>query len=181
MTLHWRGKPAVALVTFQTDRVLDYRLVQLQPGPNPLQVELDARLAPRFQLEAVVMVDTRTVPSVATADAAPEAARTLRLHTASRDFDVAHALQVKLSYPGQGREKNTVKPGQPVEITIRTTDSQGHPVPAEVSLALVEEASRTQLPEPPTVAMSKFFRAEERPLSVRTGSSWESSSCSSCP
>ena len=116
------------------------------------------RFAPRFQLEAVVMVDTRTPPSVATADAAPEAARTLRLHTAAHALDVAHALQVKLSYPGQGGEKNTVKPGQPVEITIRTTDAQGRGVPAEVSLALVEEAARTQLPAPPPVAMPEFFR-----------------------
>lgn len=173
VTLHWREEPALALVTFQTDRVWDYRLVPLQPGPNPLPMELDARLAPRFQLQAVVMVDTRTPPGSATPDAAASAPR---LHTASRTFDVTHALQVKLSWSGQGhegREKNTVTPGQPVEITIRTTDAQGQPVPAEVSLALVEEAARTALPEPPLTAISEFFRPEARPLSVRTGSSIE--------
>jgi len=119
------------------------------------------------------MVDTRTAPGGGTADATSEAQTPLRLHSAAHTLDVAHALQVKLSYPGQGPEKNRVKPGEPVDITIRTTDAQGRPVPAEVSLAVVEEVAGIQFREPPQPGIQEFFRGAERPLSVRTGSSIE--------
>ncbi|MBM4089095.1 MAG: hypothetical protein FJ276_06645, partial [Planctomycetes bacterium] len=173
VVLHWREKPALALMTFQADQVWDYRLVPLQTGPNLLQVDLDKRLAPRFQLKAVVMLDSRTEPGRTPADATPAATSSLRLHIAEVALDVTDALRVALSYPGQGQERNVVKPGQPVEVTVRTTDSQGRPVPAEISLALLEVGARNQLSETPIAGMSEFFRPETRPLSVRSGSSIE--------
>ncbi len=52
VVLHWRERPALALVTLQADHVLDYRLVQLKTGANKLPLIMDARLAPNFQLQA---------------------------------------------------------------------------------------------------------------------------------
>ncbi|HEV3021746.1 MAG TPA: MG2 domain-containing protein, partial [Pirellulales bacterium] len=44
--LHWREAPALALVTFQGAKVLDYKLVNLKQGANELAIPLDAKLAP---------------------------------------------------------------------------------------------------------------------------------------
>ena len=44
--LHWRDDPALALVTFQGARILDYRLVRLQKGSNVLEIPMSSKLAP---------------------------------------------------------------------------------------------------------------------------------------
>ncbi len=62
VALHWRASPALALVTFQADCVLDYRLVQLETGVNKLPIAMQPRLAPNFQLDVAVMVNARPVP-----------------------------------------------------------------------------------------------------------------------
>jgi uncharacterized protein YfaS (alpha-2-macroglobulin family)/TolA-binding protein len=143
--LHWREKPALCWVTFQAEQVCEYRLVPLQTGPNVLPIELDKRLAPRLQLNAFVVLDSRTEPGDSTANTtanvSANTATSPRLHTAECALNVTDALQVTLSHTGQGPDKNVVRPGQPVEITIRTTDSQGRPAPAEVSLAMIEEVT----------------------------------------
>jgi len=55
--LHWRGAPALALVTFQGAKILDYRLVELKTGRNNLPVDFDADLAPNFELAVALMTD----------------------------------------------------------------------------------------------------------------------------
>ena len=57
--VYWREEPALALVTFQGARVLEYRLVQLAKGANPLDIPMTAKLAPNFELAAAVMTNTR--------------------------------------------------------------------------------------------------------------------------
>ena len=42
--LHWRDAPALALVTYQGARVLDYRLVELKTGANKLEIPMTASL-----------------------------------------------------------------------------------------------------------------------------------------
>ena len=55
--LHWREAPALALVTYQGARVLDYRLVELKTGVNKLEIPMTASLAPNFELAVAVMTD----------------------------------------------------------------------------------------------------------------------------
>ena len=57
--VHWREAPALALVTFQGARVLDYRLVELKPGVNELSIPMVEKLAPNFDLSVAVMTDRR--------------------------------------------------------------------------------------------------------------------------
>ncbi len=201
VTLHWREKPALALVTFQADHVLDYRLVHLKTGPNKLPIAMNARLAPNFQLEAVVMADIRTaldelrskkVPSesrptaeesiedeprdngelneAASMDRQTDSALPIRFHAASVTLRVERALRVSLAYQRADGARGLLKPGESMEVTISTTDCQGKPIPAEVSLAMVEQTllDRFKWPLP---SIDAFFRARDRQEAVHTGAS----------
>ena len=47
--LHWREPPALALVTYQGARVLDYRLVELKTGANELEIPMTAAPGAEFR------------------------------------------------------------------------------------------------------------------------------------
>ena len=59
LRLHWREQPALALVTFEGAKMLDYQLVRLKNGENKLAVPMTAKLAPNFDLAVAVMTDVR--------------------------------------------------------------------------------------------------------------------------
>jgi len=171
VTLHWREEPALALVTFQADRVLDYRLVPLKTGPNKLPVAMTSQLAPNFELEAAVMVDVRSgLGDTERKNRKARSAPPQRFHEASSPFTVVRDLKVSLSCRRKDDEKGPMKPGEPMEVTVTTTDPQGRPVAAEVSLAMVEQAllSQFEWPMPP---IDEFFRTGRREPAVRTTSS----------
>jgi hypothetical protein len=165
--VHWRQPPALALVTCEGRQVLDYRLVELQTGINRLPLPITAKLAPNFQFAVAVM-----------SDASPKR----RFHEATSQFTVQRALNVALTWPqknaaipagaaaGPGGHAGVVRPGEPLEVTVATTDPQGKPVPAEVSLAMVEQslADRFAWPGP---SIQAFFRGQPREWLVRTSSS----------
>jgi len=190
--VHWREGPALALVTFQGARVLDYRLVELQTGSNTLKIPMTAALAPNFDLAVAVMHD---VPAQAEARAKadgpqPEAegkAVKARFHEATSPFTVERDLRVtivarpKAKGPaapagGQGEAKapadspRAFRPGEQVEVAITTTDPQGKPVPTELSLAMVEQALVDRYPSQ-VPAIHDFFRGQARQSALRTSSS----------
>ncbi len=124
--VHWRQPPALALVTYEGSRVLDYRLVELKTGTNRLAIPITARLAPNFQLSVAVMSD---------------AAAKRRFHEATSRLTVQRALKVALAWPvSPGGHAGVVRSGEPLEVTVTTNNPQGKPVPAEVSLAMVEQS-----------------------------------------
>jgi len=164
--LHWREDPALALVTFQGARVLDYRLVELKKGVNKFPIVMTSNLAPNFELAVAVMTDTRlNDKGLKTAD---EPA--IRLHEASCPFTVERDLNVSVSFRPKGETKGPVRPGDELEVTVTTTDSQGKPISSELSLAMVEQALLEQFSWPmPTI--QDFFAAGLRQPAVRTTSS----------
>ena len=167
LPVHWRQPPALALVTCEGGQVLDYRLVELQTGINRLSIPITARLAPNFQFAVAVM-----------SDASPKR----RFHEATSPCTVQRALNVALAWPQKdaairaggavspGGHAGVVRPGEPLELTVTTTGPQGKPVPAEVSLAMVEQSlvDHFAWPEAP---IQVFFRGRPREWLVRTSSS----------
>ena len=113
--LHWREKPALALVTFDGAKVLGYQLVQLKQGANALSLPMDAKLAPNFVLSVIVMENNK-------------------FHQARSEFLVSRKLTIKLQTNGK-----TLKPGDEVAVEVTTTDPQGKPVSAELSLGLIQK------------------------------------------
>jgi len=193
VTLHWREQPALALVAFQGARVLDYQLITLNKGANKLKIPMTADLAPNFELAVAVMTDPRpdrrlrsgpaTEPPAEAepgedvqppkgaqpAKGAP-AEQARRFHLASSPFQVERQLRVGLTSHRKGDPQTPIRPGDEVEVTITTTDPQGKPVSAELSLALVEQALLDRFAwEVP--AIQDFFRGNPRQAAVRTTSS----------
>ncbi len=160
--VHWREDPATALVTYQGARILEYRLVQLNQGANKLEIPMAAMLAPNFDLAVAVMTDVR--------DKKRNGEPARRFHEASSPFTVQRQLNVIVDWEGKGQEAARHQPGDKLDVTIKTTDPQGKPISAEVSLAMIERALLDQFPTSVS-AVQKFFRNVPRQSMMRTVSS----------
>ena len=165
--LHWREKPALALVTYQGARVLQYKLITLQKGANKLAIPMTAKLAPNFELSVAVMTDVRDKEA-----AAKKKAKIVvrRFHVAQSGFSVQRDLRVSIAQARADKKKGPLRPGDEMELTITTTDPQGKPVSAEVSLAMVEQSLLAIFPSQLT-PIDQFFRGQQRQTAVRTTSS----------
>lgn len=171
--VHWREAPALALVTFQGVKILDYRLVTLKTGENVLDVPLTERFAPNFQLEINVMTDVRETAKPVAVDAKGKlkvAAKKTRLHVATNEFYVDRALTVKVETKRKGDAQGPIAPGETVDVIVRALDAQGKPVAAEVGLAVIDRmnfdrfaGSRGDFPS--------FFNGTPRAAAMRTTSS----------
>jgi alpha-2-macroglobulin len=186
--LHWRDAPALALVTYQGARILDYRLVELKTGENELTIPMTANLAPNFELAVAVMTDPRPelrapapgAPASAGPSQTPPKGGTLalggttsavvRFHTAESPFTVERDLRVKIVTKAKNPGAKSVKPGDEVEVTVVTTDPQGKPVAAELSVAMVEQSILERF-NSPLPGIGDFFRGAERQAAVRSTSS----------
>ncbi|MBW3541344.1 MAG: outer membrane protein assembly factor BamD [Planctomycetes bacterium] len=144
--LHWREKPALALVAYEGAQVLGYRLVELKEGANPLEIPLEAKLAPNFRLAVDVMQRNH-------------------FHQAASLFTVERKLNIELK-----PSKTTLAPGEELTVDVTVTDAQGKPVSAELSLGLVQKNlleffGEHQWP------IAEFFSAGERQPSLRAATS----------
>ncbi|MCH7685793.1 MAG: tetratricopeptide repeat protein, partial [Planctomycetes bacterium] len=113
--LHWRDKPALALVTYEGATILGYRLVELKTGANPLDIPMESKLAPNFVLSVAVMDKNR-------------------FHQAGSEFRVERKLNIELK-----PNNTTLKPGDELVVDVLVTDPQGNPVSAELTLALIQK------------------------------------------
>jgi tetratricopeptide (TPR) repeat protein len=113
--LHWRDKPALALVTYEGATILGYRLVELKTGANPLNIPTESKLAPNFVLSVTVMDKNR-------------------FHRAGSEFRVERKLKIELK-----PNNTTFKPGDELAVDVLVTDPQGNPVSAELTLALTQK------------------------------------------
>ncbi len=175
VNLHWREDPALALVTYQGARILKYQLVQLAEGDNELAIPMSSELAPNFQLSVAVMRDVREEAAVDSDDVADEnievdsLAPALRFHVAESPFTVARDLRVIVETQRVAGEGD-LRPGDDVEVSIKTTDQQGTPVAAELSLGMVEQALAERFGRNEG-SIGSFFAGQAREAAVRTTSS----------
>lgn len=116
LVLFNRAGPGLALLTFEGETVLGYRLLSLQAGRNAVTFEVDERLAPNFALSAAMMQGRE-------------------FYQTSVEFQVESLLQVRLV-----PSRESCPPGESVAVDVTVTDSLGRPVVAELSIAVVDEA-----------------------------------------
>ena len=134
---HSRIATPLALVTLAGEEMIEHRIVKLAPGHNELAVAIAAAHWPHFEV------------SVACLDGD-------KLHSARKGFAVMRPLNIEIQTPAQ-----PVKPGEAVEITLTTTDANGKPVAAELSLALASAALFAQYPDQ-TEDIDDFFHGSLR-------------------
>lgn len=144
--LHWRNAPTLALVTYEGAEVLGYKLVELKTGTNALDLPLEEKLAPNFDLSVAVMESDK-------------------FHEARSEFRVVRELAITLK-----PDKTTLKPGDTVNVDVQVTDASGKPVSAEVSLALIQKNLLAAFPEQ-AAAIDTFFNGGLRQVSIRATTS----------
>ncbi len=144
--LHWREKPALALVTFEGARVLGYQLVNLKSGENTLSVPMESDYAPNISLSVAVMDRNQ-------------------FHAATSQFQVARKLNIVLK-----PAKQQLQPGEDLLLEIEVTDPEGKPVQAELSLAMVQTNLLNTFADVQGV-IDEFFSTGRRQVSVRQSTS----------
>ncbi len=116
VNLHSRGRAGTALLTWEADRILSYRIVTLKEGDNPTSWPVDHAEFPNFTLTAARMWENE-------------------LDEARLDVQVERDLRV-LVKPA----RPVVGPGETIELDVTTVDQLGRPVSAELSLAMVDRS-----------------------------------------
>ena len=116
VNLHSRDRSGTALLTWEGDRILIYKIVSLKDGNNPVAWKIDGPQFPNFTLTAARMVKNE-------------------FDQAKLDIQVERDLQVTVS-----AAKPTVGPGEQVELEVTTRDQLGRPVAAELSIAVVDQS-----------------------------------------
>ena len=141
-----RGPAGTALLTWEADRILSYKIVPLQEGENALTWDVDGPQFPNFTLAA-----SRMAPSA--------------FHEARLDVRVERDLRVTIT-----PKAPSVGPGGEVEVEVGTTDQNGKPVAAELSIALVDR-SLLRLFGDRLPAIDRFFYDQSRTSAFATQSS----------
>ncbi len=140
--------PAWALVTFEGEKVLDYRVIPLLQRSTTIQVEMADAYSPNVFMRVAIPVNHQLYES---------------------GDEVAVLKFLKLSV---APEKPTVKPGEKLKWNVEAVDHAGRPVEAEFSLAVVDASIYAIKPDM-TPPIQPFFYDQKRQLAVATRSSYE--------
>ncbi|RUL89070.1 tetratricopeptide repeat protein [Tautonia sociabilis] len=132
-----RSGSGPALLTWEADRILDYKVVSLDEGNNPIRWEAVDAQFPNVTLAAARMAGTE-------------------FHRAEADITLARDLRVTVE-----PSRESVGPGEELEVVITATDQLGRPVRAEVALALVDRAL-LRLFDDPLPPIGPFFHDQTR-------------------
>ncbi len=140
-----RGAAGTALLTWEADRILSYKIVPVTEGENKISWSVDGKQFPNFTLAA-----SRMAPPL--------------LHDARLDVRVERDLRVAIV-----PKSRSVGPGAEIEVEVTTTDQNGKPVAAEVSLALVDR-SLLRLFADRMAPIDQFFYNQSRTSAFETES-----------
>jgi tetratricopeptide (TPR) repeat protein len=116
VNLHSRSRAGTALLTWEADRVLSYRVVSLKDGDNALAWNVDNGQFPNFTLTSTRMWENQ-------------------LDEARLDIQAERDLRVTVK-----PARPSVGPGEPIELDITTVDQLGRPVSAELSIAMIDQS-----------------------------------------
>ncbi|MDE2509418.1 MAG: hypothetical protein KGM43_19630, partial [Planctomycetota bacterium] len=116
VNLHNRAKAGTALVCWEADRILKYKIVAINEGDNALSWPVEVDQFPNFTLTAARM-------------------RGAGFDKGEIDLHIERDLKVVVS-----PRKPAVGPGDEIEIDVETRDQLNRPVSAELSLAMVDRA-----------------------------------------
>jgi uncharacterized protein YfaS (alpha-2-macroglobulin family)/tetratricopeptide (TPR) repeat protein len=111
-----RDDAGPALLTWEADRILKYKILPIDKGDNEIAWDVEGGQFPNFTLTAARMAGTE-------------------FHQAALNVQVVRDLRVQIK-----PLRPSVGPGEEVEVEVTTLDQLDRPVAAELSLALVDQA-----------------------------------------
>jgi uncharacterized protein YfaS (alpha-2-macroglobulin family)/tetratricopeptide (TPR) repeat protein len=147
VVLHSRLAPALALLTFEGEEIISYRIEKLAEGQNTIKITVGNKHFPNFALSASAMVKNK-------------------FYTASRTFTVERELKVAIK-----PDKESYATGEKAVIEIVATDQNDKPVAAELSLAMVDESLLGVFPIRLESIRSFFEKDARRQAELATASS----------
>jgi tetratricopeptide (TPR) repeat protein len=116
VNLHSRDRSGTALLAWEADRILSYKIVTIKEGDNAIGWVVDGPQFPNFTLTATRMWRNLS-------------------DQARLDIQVERELRVTVA-----PARPVVAPGEPVELDVTSLDQLGRPVSAELSVALVDQS-----------------------------------------
>ncbi|WP_395739692.1 MG2 domain-containing protein [Prosthecobacter sp.] len=143
---HSRISAPLVLLTLAGEDMIEHRIIKLGVGHNELPFPVAAAHWPQFEV-GIACLDGD------------------KLRKARRGFVVKRPLKIEIQTPVQ-----PVKPGEAAEITLTTTDANGSPVAAELSLSLASASLFAQYPDNTEPLDDYFHGSLRRHNSLRTGS-----------
>ncbi len=147
VTLHSRLPKGLALLTYESDLILGYQLVNLVEGPNSWNIQVDHKHFPNFMMNIAMMSGQQ-------------------LYDAKQSFTVARNLKVQIQ-----SDHESYAPGAKAEVTLITKDHLDQPVSAELSLGLVDQAFLSLYPDKRENILQFFEAQAKRNLDMRSSSS----------
>lgn len=135
--LHSRMPAGLALICWEADRILSYKLVAVKPGENAVAWAIVGEQFPNLTLTAAQMAGTS-------------------FQEARVDLAVERELRVTVK-----PVKEAVGPGDEVEVDLTVTDQLGRPVKAEIGLALIDRALLRRFADP-LPPIGSFFYDQQR-------------------
>jgi len=148
LLIHSPAAGAYALLTFEGERVLDYRVLKLEKRSTSLPVEMRDLYSPNIVIKVAIPANHR-------------------LYEAEDEVLVLKFLKVAVA-----PDRPEARPGEEVSFRIEATDQSGEPAEAELSLAVVDAAIYAIKPDA-TPDIKPFFYDQKRELAVGTRSSYE--------
>ncbi|MCP4396090.1 MAG: tetratricopeptide repeat protein, partial [bacterium] len=153
VTLFSRASEGLGLLTYEGESILSYQIIEIAKENNRLPLLIGSEHAPNFTLAVAQMEGNR-------------------FHQVQKEFSVLQHLNIQLEALNatDSTKPEFFKPGERVKLEIRTSDQNGKPVSAEISLAMVDEALYAQYAEriPP---IRDFFYDRRREFAAETVSS----------
>ncbi len=143
-----RADGGLALVTIESDTILEHRIVPLAKGSNSIELAVDHTHFPNFTLAAAMM-------------------HANELCSDQVAFEVSRELSIKLE-----PDRAIYRPGDDATVKITVVDQLGSPVQAELSLSVIDEALFERFPDR-TPSLQNVFDAASR----RSGNFATSASC----
>lgn len=143
---------AYALVTVERARIRKQEVVKLTSNSTIYKLPISSDMGPAVYLSVTVvkgMDETNPYPAYKTS--------IVRINVSTESRLIAVEVTP---------DKKTASPGETIELTVKTKDSTGQPIPAEISLALVD-LSTLALSDPNTQPIADYFYSL-RGLSIKT-------------
>ncbi|HEX9921160.1 MAG TPA: MG2 domain-containing protein, partial [Anaerolineae bacterium] len=144
----------IALVTQERGHVYDYDVVTLETNSEQLEIPITAEMLPNMFLSVVIVKEPDGIQPIAS----------FKVGYAQLPINVAEK-EIDITLSPDKAEGETYRPGEEVTYEILAQDSEGNPVQAEFSLALVDKAILTLADEGISL-LDHFWR--ERGLGVST-------------